>query len=162
VWVRPSILAGLLVLALGPVVPAWVQNAVFVQAWNTFVHYANFHFPPEPNGFYGYNALQQLAYFATIFIMAPLSILTGMAMSPALVNRLPADFLGHPVPSRRTSGVLSVDLRLGLTTRATPSFPAIVRFVKGWHPAAARRRSAPKLCARSPATCLRRVTPWRL
>jgi len=62
---------------------------VFVQAWNTFVHYANFHLPPEPNGFYGYNALQQLAYFATVFIMAPLSLLTGMAMSPALVNRFP-------------------------------------------------------------------------
>jgi methionine sulfoxide reductase catalytic subunit len=62
---------------------------VFVQAWNTFVLYANFHLPPEPNGFYGYNALQQLAYFATIFIMAPLAILTGMAMSPALVNHFP-------------------------------------------------------------------------
>ena len=59
------------------------------QPWGTFVHYANFHFPPEPNGFYGYNALQQLAYFATVFVMAPLSILTGMAMSPALVNRFP-------------------------------------------------------------------------
>jgi DMSO/TMAO reductase YedYZ molybdopterin-dependent catalytic subunit/thiosulfate reductase cytochrome b subunit len=62
---------------------------VFVQAWNTFVLYANFHFPLEPNGFYGYNALQQIAYFATVFIMAPLAILTGMAMSPALVNRFP-------------------------------------------------------------------------
>jgi len=65
------------------------SGAVFVQAWNTFVYYANFHLPPEANGFYGYNALQQLAYFATIFIMAPTSILTGMAMSPALVNRFP-------------------------------------------------------------------------
>ncbi len=63
---------------------------VFAEAWNTFVVYANFHLPPEPNGFYGYNALQQLAYFATIFFMAPLAILTGMAMSPALVNRFPA------------------------------------------------------------------------
>ncbi len=62
---------------------------VFVDAWNTFVDYANFHFPPEPNGFYGYNALQQLAYFATVFVMAPLSILTGIGMSPALVNRWP-------------------------------------------------------------------------
>jgi sulfoxide reductase catalytic subunit YedY len=65
------------------------STGVFVNAWNTFVHYANFHFPPEPNGFYGYNALQQIAYFATVFIMAPLSIMTGMAMSPALVNRWP-------------------------------------------------------------------------
>ena len=62
---------------------------IFAQAWNTFVHYANLRLPPEPNGFYAYNALQQLSYFATIFIMAPLSILTGMAMSPALVNRFP-------------------------------------------------------------------------
>ena len=62
---------------------------IFVQAWKIFVHYANLHIPPEPNGFYRYNPLQQLSYFATIFIMAPLSILTGMAMSPALVNRFP-------------------------------------------------------------------------
>ena len=65
------------------------SRGVFVQAWNTFVLYANFHFPPEPNGFYGYNALQQLAYFGTVFVMAPLAILTGMAMSPALDNRFP-------------------------------------------------------------------------
>ena len=26
---------------------------VLTQAWSTFVDYANFHFPPEPNGFYG-------------------------------------------------------------------------------------------------------------
>ena len=63
--------------------------AILAEAWATFVHYATFTLPPEPNGFYGYNALQQLAYFATVFLMAPLSILTGMAMSPALVNRAP-------------------------------------------------------------------------
>ena len=40
---------------------------------NTLFYYAIFRFPPEPNGVYGYNALQQLAYFVTIFIMAPLS-----------------------------------------------------------------------------------------
>jgi len=66
-----------------------ISSRIFVDAWNTFVYYANVHLPPEPNGFYGYNALQQLSYFATIFIMAPLAILTGVAMSPALVNRFP-------------------------------------------------------------------------
>ncbi len=60
---------------------------VFPDAWAWFVHYATFHFPPELNGFFQYNALQQLSYFAVIFILAPLSILTGPAMSPALVNR---------------------------------------------------------------------------
>jgi DMSO/TMAO reductase YedYZ molybdopterin-dependent catalytic subunit/thiosulfate reductase cytochrome b subunit len=65
---------------------SWI---VVTQAWRTFVVYANFQLPPEPNGFYGYNALQQLAYFAVVFIFGPLSILTGIAMSPALANRFP-------------------------------------------------------------------------
>ena len=60
---------------------------IFPDAWAVFVHYATFHLPPEPNGFFQYNALQQLSYFAVIFVLAPLSILTGPAMSPALVNR---------------------------------------------------------------------------
>lgn len=60
---------------------------IFPDAWAVFVHYVTFHLPPEPNGFFQYNALQQLSYFAVIFILAPLSILTGPSMSPALVNR---------------------------------------------------------------------------
>src|SRR5207237_8677742 len=43
--------------------------------------------PPQPIGFYQYTSLQQLSYFGVIFILAPLSILTGPSMSPALVNR---------------------------------------------------------------------------
>ncbi|MFZ2002312.1 MAG: molybdopterin-dependent oxidoreductase [Candidatus Sulfotelmatobacter sp.] len=62
---------------------------VLLQAWNTFVHYATFHLPPEPNGFYGYNALQQIAYFTVVFVFGPLAILTGIAMSPAVVNHFP-------------------------------------------------------------------------
>ena len=62
---------------------------VLLQAWNTWVHYATFHLPAEPNGFYGYNALQQIAYFTVVFVFGPLAILTGIAMSPAVVNRFP-------------------------------------------------------------------------
>jgi DMSO/TMAO reductase YedYZ molybdopterin-dependent catalytic subunit/thiosulfate reductase cytochrome b subunit len=62
---------------------------VVLQAWNTWVHYVTFHLPAEPNGFYGYNALQQIAYFAVVFIFGPLAILTGIAMSPAVVNHFP-------------------------------------------------------------------------
>ncbi len=36
-----------------------------------------------------YNALQQLSYAGVIFILAPLSILTGLALSPALVAKYP-------------------------------------------------------------------------
>ncbi len=62
---------------------------ILPQAWATFVHYANFHFPPEPDGFYAYNALQQIAYFFVVFVFAPISIVAGAAMSPAMVNHFP-------------------------------------------------------------------------
>ena len=68
------------------------SSVVFGQAWSTWVHYATFHLPPEPNGFYGYNALQQIAYFAVFLVFGPVAILTGIAMSPAVVNRFP----GYP------------------------------------------------------------------
>jgi sulfoxide reductase catalytic subunit YedY len=57
------------------------------DAWAVFVHYATFHLPPEPDGFYGYNALQQLSYFGVVFVLAPLAIMTGLSMSPAFTGR---------------------------------------------------------------------------
>lgn len=64
-----------------------VSWKVVPDAWDIFVYYATFHLPVEPNGFYRYNALQQLTYFSTVFILAPLAILSGPSMSPALTNR---------------------------------------------------------------------------
>ena len=63
--------------------------SIVPDAWAVFVHYATFHLPPEPDGFYHYNALQQLSYFGVVFVLAPLAILTGPSMSPALTNRFP-------------------------------------------------------------------------
>ena len=59
------------------------------EAWAVFVHYATLHLPAEPNGFYHYNALQQLAYFGVVFVLAPLAMLTGPSMSPAFTARFP-------------------------------------------------------------------------
>jgi methionine sulfoxide reductase catalytic subunit len=42
---------------------------------------------PSPG--HPYNALQQLTYFAIVFVLAPLQIATGIAMSPALAGRFP-------------------------------------------------------------------------
>lgn len=71
------------------------------NAWSVWVHYATFHLPPEPDGFYHYNALQQLAYFGVVFLLAPLAILTGPSMSPALTNR----FVWYPkLPGNRQIG----------------------------------------------------------
>jgi len=63
-----------------------IDLGIFVEAWNVLVHYATFHLPVEPDGFYRYNPLQQLSYFGIVFIVAPTSLLTGLAMSPALDN----------------------------------------------------------------------------
>jgi DMSO/TMAO reductase YedYZ molybdopterin-dependent catalytic subunit/thiosulfate reductase cytochrome b subunit len=65
------------------------SGSIIPESWNVFVHYATFHMPPEPDGFYAYNPLQQLAYFGVVFILAPLSLLTGAAMSPALDGAAP-------------------------------------------------------------------------
>jgi methionine sulfoxide reductase catalytic subunit len=74
---------------------------VIPDAWSVFVHYATLHLPPEPDGFYRYNALQQLSYFAAVFVLAPLSIITGPSMSPALTAR----FTWYPrLPGNRQVG----------------------------------------------------------
>ena len=60
---------------------------VFPNAASTALQYLSLTFPPEQS-WTRYNSLQQLTYFATIFIVAPTSILTGFMQSPAISNRL--------------------------------------------------------------------------
>jgi methionine sulfoxide reductase catalytic subunit len=60
--------------------------AVFPDALQALRTYSSFHLPPPGNP---YNALQQLTYAAVIFLLAPFSIATGGAMSPALAARFP-------------------------------------------------------------------------
>jgi thiosulfate reductase cytochrome b subunit len=43
--------------------------------------------PPQPG--LPYNAAQQLAYFVVVFVLAPLQVLTGAAMSPSVIGRFP-------------------------------------------------------------------------
>jgi len=61
--------------------------SIFPAAASCAVTYVSLHLPSGPSGFFRYDALQQLTYFSVIFILAPLAILTGLAMSPALDNR---------------------------------------------------------------------------
>lgn len=44
---------------------------------------------PEDAGAYAYNALQRLAYLTVIFVLFPLVIWTGLAMSPAFTAAVP-------------------------------------------------------------------------
>ncbi len=86
-WVANGVVFVTLLCATGQwarIVPhSW---RILPEAWAVHVHYATFHMPPEPDGFYQYNSLQHLAYFAVVFILPTLSILTGLAMSPAIDN----------------------------------------------------------------------------
>jgi DMSO/TMAO reductase YedYZ molybdopterin-dependent catalytic subunit/thiosulfate reductase cytochrome b subunit len=58
------------------------------DAFDTFTRYASFQLPP-PGAFHPYDPLQQLAYAAVVFVLAPLAILTGAAMSPAVAAGFP-------------------------------------------------------------------------
>ncbi|WP_239539677.1 cytochrome b/b6 domain-containing protein, partial [Microbacterium sp. B35-04] len=53
---------------------------VFPNAVSAGLQYVSLDWPTE-NGWVNYNALQQLAYFATVFIAAPLAVITGVRMS---------------------------------------------------------------------------------
>ena len=55
---------------------------VFPNALSTAIQYVSLNWPTD-NGWVNYNSLQVLAYFATLFIAAPLAIVTGLRLSPA-------------------------------------------------------------------------------
>jgi len=101
-WVGNGVIFMVLLLGTGQ----WKRLAptswhIVPDAWAVFVRYATLHLPPEPDGFYRYNALQQLAYFGAVFVLAPLAMLTGPAMSPAFTNR----FEWYPkLPANRQTG----------------------------------------------------------
>jgi DMSO/TMAO reductase YedYZ molybdopterin-dependent catalytic subunit/thiosulfate reductase cytochrome b subunit len=60
---------------------------VFPAALSTALQYLSLNFPVDES-WTRYNGLQQLAYFITVFIAAPTSILTGLMQSPAISNSL--------------------------------------------------------------------------
>lgn len=101
-WVGNGLVFVVLLFCTGQwhrLVPTFWQ--IVPDAWAVFVHYATLHLPPEPNGFYHYNALQQLAYFGVVFVLAPLAMLTGPSMSPAFTAR----FTCYPrLPGNRQVG----------------------------------------------------------
>ncbi len=60
---------------------------VFPSAVTALIQYLSLHWPTE-SGWSAYNSLQLLAYFVTVFVAAPLALITGMGMSPALSTRI--------------------------------------------------------------------------
>jgi thiosulfate reductase cytochrome b subunit len=62
--------------------------SIVPDAFRVIATYLSGHLPsPQPG--LPYDAAQQLAYFVVVFVLAPLQVLTGAAMSPALIARFP-------------------------------------------------------------------------
>ena len=59
---------------------------VFPNALSVLIQYLSLNWPTE-NGWVAYNGLQLIAYFITVFVAAPLALITGLGMSPALSTR---------------------------------------------------------------------------
>lgn len=62
--------------------------SIFPEALQTQINYLTLHVPPE-SAFHPYDPMQQLVYAVVVFVIAPMMILTALAMSPAFTNRFP-------------------------------------------------------------------------
>lgn len=60
---------------------------VFPNALSTAIQYASLQLPAN-EGFVQFNGLQLLAYFLTIFVAAPLALITGLLQSPSIAGKL--------------------------------------------------------------------------
>ncbi|TFD62192.1 hypothetical protein E3T39_04140 [Cryobacterium suzukii] len=82
-WVLNGIIFYILIFTTGQ----WLRLVpqkwdVFPNALSAGLQYASLNWPTE-NGWTNYNSLQLLTYFVTVFIAAPLAIITGLRMSGA-------------------------------------------------------------------------------
>ena len=75
---------------------------VFPNALSMLIQYWSLHFPVD-HSWTRFNALQQLIYFITLFIAAPVQIGTGLMQSPAIANKL--GWLGRPFNRQRARTV---------------------------------------------------------
>src|SRR5699024_12655868 len=101
-WVLNSVVYVFLLFARG----LWKRSIptlwdIFPQAWESFKIYAGFG-TPALEYFQPYVALQMLTYSAVVFVLAPLMILTGLAMAPAIRSRFSCyvKIFGGPQVSR--------------------------------------------------------------
>ncbi|MFJ6456137.1 cytochrome b/b6 domain-containing protein [Paenarthrobacter sp. NPDC091669] len=81
------VLNGVIFVVLLAVTGRWARIVptswdVFPNALSALLQYASFNWPTE-DGWVNYNSLQVLAYFVTVFIAAPLALISGLRMSPA-------------------------------------------------------------------------------
>jgi thiosulfate reductase cytochrome b subunit len=86
-WVVNGLVFYVLLFATGQwmrIVP--VHWDVIPNALSAALQYASLDWPAA-NGWVDYNALQLVTYFAVVFVLAPLAVLTGLRLTPGLAAR---------------------------------------------------------------------------
>jgi thiosulfate reductase cytochrome b subunit len=73
--------------------------------------HARFRFP-RSEGARGYNSIQKLSYAAVVFLLLPLMVLTGLAMSPSVSATLPVAELFGGRQSARSLHFIGMTLLL--------------------------------------------------
>jgi DMSO/TMAO reductase YedYZ molybdopterin-dependent catalytic subunit/thiosulfate reductase cytochrome b subunit len=63
-----------------------LDGDVIPNAISVAIQYLSLDWPLD-NGWVNYNSLQLIAYFLTVFVAAPLALITGLGMSPALSTK---------------------------------------------------------------------------
>ena len=87
-WVVNGILFYVLLFVTGQwmrIVPTSLD--VFPAALSAAIQYASLDFPTQ-DSWVAYNGLQLLTYFLTVFVAAPLAVVTGVLHSPSIAKRL--------------------------------------------------------------------------
>ncbi|MET3952893.1 hypothetical protein [Arthrobacter sp. UYEF36] len=74
---------------------------VLPNALSAAIQYASLNWPVE-NGWVNYNSLQLLTYFVTVFIAAPLALISGLRMSPLWPTKTARLNSMYPVEAART------------------------------------------------------------
>jgi methionine sulfoxide reductase catalytic subunit len=85
------LLTGLWYVVTLCVTPEWrrlvpTSWSILPDAWHALLSYAHLHLVVAAGR---YNPLEQLTYFSVVFLLSPLAIATGLAMSPSLSARFP-------------------------------------------------------------------------
>src|ERR1022692_3750694 len=85
------LLTGLVYVVMLLASPEWrrlipTSWQIVPDAGRAMLDYLTLHVVVTPGA---YNALQQLSYAAVVFLLAPFSMATGVAMSPAVASRFP-------------------------------------------------------------------------
>jgi thiosulfate reductase cytochrome b subunit len=105
-WI--SVLTGLLYVVHGMVTRHFRRHllpATVDLTWRAIARVVSSHMrmrPPGGEDALGYNVLQRLTYLGVVFVLFPLMIWTGLAMSPAITSVVPAlvDVLGGQQSAR--------------------------------------------------------------